>query len=196
MCRILHAMVFFWISKVQSESLGSQMVFRNGRWVFQGQFDVLIFQKASTVLFPNSAVSLSLGSNFPIHKQTISEISHKWNDVVTVGNNKTLAQALKMSSTYRLRFDAFIHQNDYTEFRTLFHGTDGGSFTQHRCGGRLPGIWVRHHGALIRHALNIYRPVYRPVNFILAYIDCIFVAVSMEIQIVAFIQPHLSLTDG
>ena len=116
--------------------------------------------------------------------------------MITVGNNKTLAHGLQMSSTYRLRFDALIHQNDYTEFRTLFHGTDGGSFTQHRCGGRLPGIWVRYHGALIRHALKIDRPVYRPVNFILADTDCIFVAVSMEIQIVAFIQPHLSLIDG
>ena len=62
-----------------------------------------------------------------------------------------------MSTTYRLRFEAFFRQDDGTNWRTLFHGTDGGSFSQSRCGGRLPGIWIRSHGPPIRIALKINR---------------------------------------
>ena len=122
--------------------------------------------------------------------------------MVTVGDNKPLAQGLHMSSTYRLRFEAFFRHDDGTNWRTLFHGTDGGSFTSGRCGGRLPGIWIRNHAPPIRHALKFNRNCDfirksddRPVNFKVE-LDSIYVAVSMDIQIVVTIQTHSSLTDG
>ena len=74
--------------------------------------------------------------------------------MVTVGKNKPLAHGLQMSSTYRLRFEAFFREDHDTNWRTLFHGTDGGSFTSGRCGGRLPGIWIRNHGPPIRQPLK------------------------------------------
>ena len=47
-----------------------------------------------------------------------------------------------MKETYTLKFDAYIRRKvDHGE-ETIFHGTDGGSFTTFRCGGRLPAIFV------------------------------------------------------
>ena len=47
-----------------------------------------------------------------------------------------------MQESYNLTFDAFIRRKVDHGQETLFHGTDGGSFTTSRCGGRLPAIFV------------------------------------------------------
>ena len=85
-----------------------------------------------------------------------SKIYHSWKDVRTVGDNKLLAENLQMAKTFRLRFEAYFRQDDNLDWRTVFHGTDGGSFGQHRCGGRLPGIWMRHGALPIRHAFETH----------------------------------------
>ena len=48
-----------------------------------------------------------------------------------------------MSKTWRLRMEVFFRLDNRVSHRTIFHGTDGGSFGHTRCGGRLPGIWTR-----------------------------------------------------
>ena len=47
-----------------------------------------------------------------------------------------------MSKTWRLRMEVFFRTDDRVSHRTIFQGTDGGSFTHTRCGGRLPSIWT------------------------------------------------------
>ena len=49
-----------------------------------------------------------------------------------------------MSKTWRLRMEVFFRLDNRVSHRTIFHGTDGGSFGHTRCGGRLPGIWTEH----------------------------------------------------
>lgn len=39
MSRISHLIVILLIQAIQSESSGRRMVFRNGKWVFQGELD-------------------------------------------------------------------------------------------------------------------------------------------------------------
>ena len=120
---IILYLAFIGVSEEKTESHGSQMVFRNGKWSFNGEFELL---RLSTILF----------------KIFVSELRYQWKDTITVGDGKPLDNNLLMSETYRLRFEAFFRTDQRTDWRTLFHGTDGGTFSQHRCGGRLPGIWI------------------------------------------------------
>ena len=106
----------------------------------------------SRFILDSNSVTLTNEFITTVLKKDISEVNHSWNDVVTVEDNKPLAQGLQMSSTYQLRFEVLFREDHGTNWRTLFHGTDGGSFSQSRCGGRLPGIWIRNHGPPIRHA--------------------------------------------
>ena len=80
----------------------------------------------------------------------ISEISYQWKDTITVGDGKPLANDMLMLQTYRLRFEAFFRTDERKDWRTVFHGTDGGSFSQHRCGGRIPGIWILKNSSIRR----------------------------------------------
>ena len=48
-----------------------------------------------------------------------------------------------MSKTWRLGMEVFFRPDNRVSHRSIFQGTDGGSFSHTRCGGRLPGIWTR-----------------------------------------------------
>ena len=90
---------------------------------------------------------------FNCHKvfnTVISEISYQWKDKITVGDGKSLANNMMMLQTYRLRLEAFFRTDKRKDWKTVFHGTDGGSFNQNRCGGRLPGIWILKNSSIRR----------------------------------------------
>ena len=77
-------------------------------------------------------------------------VKYSWPEQITPESGKllgsdarVLAQGLPMSKTWRLRMEAFFRPDNRVSHRTIFHGTDGGSFGHTRCGGRLPGIWTR-----------------------------------------------------
>ena len=85
-----------------------------------------------------------------VFNTVISDISYQWKDKITVGDGKPLANDMLMLQTYRLRLEAFFRTDKRTDWRTVFHGTDGGSFSQNRCGGRLPGIWILKNSSIRR----------------------------------------------
>ena len=83
--------------------------------------------------------------------ETFLGVKYIWPEQITPESGKllgsdggVLAEGLPMSKTWRLRMEVFFRPDDRVSHRTIFHGTDGGSFTHTRCGGRLPGIWTRH----------------------------------------------------
>lgn len=121
--RIISYFLCLRVSLEKTESHGSQMVFKNGKWSFNGGFEML---RLPSIVF----------------NIVVSELSYQWKDTITVGDGKPLDNNLLMSEIYRLRFEAFFRTDERKDWRTVFHGTDGGTFSQHRCGGRLPGIWI------------------------------------------------------
>ena len=84
----------------------------------------------------------SLFENFTLG---LSDVTYSWPDKITPESGKRLPNAigLPMSKTYRLRFEILFRPDDRSSHRTIFQGTDGGSFSSVRCGGRLPGIWTK-----------------------------------------------------
>ena len=67
---------------------------------------------------------------------------YKWPETITIKKAKLLADNVLMHESYKLTLDAFIRRKVDHGHETLFHGTDGGSFTTFRCGGRLPAVFV------------------------------------------------------
>ena len=121
--RIISYFLCLRVSLEKTESHRIQMVFKNGKWSFNGGFEML---RLPSIVFNN----------------VVSELTYQWKDTITVGDGKPLDNNLLMSEIYRLRFEAFFRTDERKDWRTVFHGTDGGTFSQHRCGGRLPGIWI------------------------------------------------------
>ena len=112
-----------------AQSSGQRMVYHNGKWNFSGEIREIIILKR-------------IG--------TFSGVKYSWPEQITPESGKLLgsdggilAEGLPMSKTWRLRLEAFFRPDNRVSHRTIFHGTDGGSFGHTRCGGRLPGIWTR-----------------------------------------------------
>ena len=72
-------------------------------------------------------------------------MAFKWPEKITTEDtpDKLIAQNLPMKEIYSLKFDAYLRQVGGSGSRTLFYGTDGGTQTPNRCGGRLPMIKVQ-----------------------------------------------------
>ena len=89
--------------------------------------------------------------------ETFLGVKYSWSEQITPESGKLLgsdggvlgkedggllAEGLPMSKTWRLRMEVLFRPDNRVSHRTIFQGTDGGSFSHTRCGGRLPGIWT------------------------------------------------------
>ena len=73
-------------------------------------------------------------------------MAFQWSEEIDIEKNpkQQLAQNLPMNEIFNLKFDAFIRERGFNSQgdNLLLFGTDGGQFTDDRCGGRLPAIFV------------------------------------------------------
>ena len=151
--------ILFIIHYNDAQSSGQRMVFHNGKWKFSGEIREII------ISFENNWNVLGVKYSWP---EQITPESGK----LLGSDGRVLAQGLPMSKTWRLQMEALFRPDNRVSHRTIFHGTDGGSFGHTRCGGRLPGIWTRNAAPPISY--GFYFSAFKLLFFLFRKISKIF----------------------
>ena len=87
--------------------------------------------------------------------------------------NRQLAHNLPMNEIFNLKFDAFIRdRGDKNQDNSiLLFGTDGGQFTDDRCGGRLPAILV-YPGSTNNNYRTDFKELSRKIGLMMYVMTC------------------------